>query len=354
MKNYLLIILILFISSCKSDDVENETPNGEMYFPSINSSSWQTQSPSSLQWNENEIQTLYDYLDSKGTKGFIILKDGKIVIEKYFNGHSQSAKQNWYSAAKTLTSITVGIAQQEGFLNINDKTSDYLGMNWTSLTLEKENLISIRHQLSMTSGMNDSNFTATNPTDLTYIADAGTRWAYHNGPYILLQEVITQATNQTYKNYFEEKVENKIGMNGFWFAVGDLHIYRSTTRDMARFGHLILNKGKWNEYEIINNSFFNEMTSVSQNINESYGYLWWLNGENSFMLPSTQEVFNGSIIPNAPNDMIMALGANNQKIYIIPSKNMVVVRMGNSAGGPTYTVSSFDNILWEKINQVIN
>ena len=55
-----------------------------------------------------------------------------------------------------------------------------------------------------------------------------------------------------------------------------------------------------------------EVTSVSQNINNSYGYLWWLNGKSSFMLPTLQTVFDGSMIPNGPNDMIMALGANDQ------------------------------------------
>lgn len=80
--------------------------------------------------------------------------------------------------------MTIGIAQQEGFLNINDKTSDYLGLHWTALNQDKEALITIKNQLSMTTGLNDANFTSTNPINLTYLADAGTRWVYHNGPYI--------------------------------------------------------------------------------------------------------------------------------------------------------------------------
>jgi CubicO group peptidase (beta-lactamase class C family) len=352
MKYAILFLSLLSILSCKSDEIEES--NLDNYYPPLTGNSWQTQTPNDLQWNETQLQSLFDFLEEKHTKGFIILKDGKIVIEKYFNGHSQSAKWNWYSAAKTLTGMTVGIAQQEGFLNINDKTSDYLGVHWTSLNVEKENLITIKDQLSMTSGLDDINFTSTNPTDLTYLADAGTRWAYHNGPYTLLQEVISQATSQNFKSYFSNKIEDKIGMNGTWFNFGDLHIYRSTTRDMARFGHLILKNGKWNDNQIINNSYFNEMTTVSQSINNSYGYLWWLNGKSSFMLPTTQEVFNGSMIPNAPNDMIMALGANDQKIYVIPSKNMVVIRVGDTAGDSNFSLSSFDNNLWGKISQISN
>ena len=143
-------------------------------------------------------------------------------------------------------------------------------------------------------------------------------------------------------------------MNGTWFNFGNFHIYRSTTRDMARFGLLILNKGLWNGNRLIDATYYNEMTNTSQNINKSYGYLWWLNGKDNFMLPQSQQVFNTLMIPNAPNDMIMALGANDQKIYIVPSKNMVVIRMGDVAGDETYSLSSFDNILWEKINAFIN
>ncbi len=352
MKKILIVFTLLTVFSCKEDEIvgQNETN----YFPPISTNFWQTQSLNDLQWNENEILPLFDFLEEKNTKGFMILKDGKIVLEKYFNGHNQSAKWNWYSAAKTLTGITVGIAQQEGFLNINDKTSNYLGAHWTSLPIEKENLITIKHQLSMTTGLNDANFTGTNPSDLTYMADAGTRWAYHNGPYSLLQDVLTQATNQNFNNYFNQKIANKIGMNGNWFDFGNLHIYRSTTRDMARFGLLIQNKGIWNGNEIINTTFFTEMTTVSQSINNSYGYLWWLNGKRNFMLPDTQTVFNGSMIPNAPNDLIMALGANDQKIYIVPTEKLVVVRMGDAVGDTTYSLSSFDNALWEKINLIIN
>ncbi len=352
MKHLLLSFYILVIFSCKSDEVTENT-NTEMYFPSQTSNSWETTNSSSLGWNTDNLESLYNYLDNKGTKGFIILKNGRIVIEKYFNGHSQNAKHNWYSAAKTLTGLTVGIAAQEGFLNLSDKTSDYLGNHWTSLPLEKENLITIKHQLTMTTGLNDANFTSTLPSNLTYLADAGNRWAYHNGPYTLLQSVVENATNTTFSNYFNEKIATKIGLNGFWFETGDLHIYRSTTRDMARFGLLILNQGKWKENPLINANYFNEMTNTSQNINLSYGYLWWLNGKNSFMLPSTQVVFDGSIIPNAPNDLIAALGANDQKIYVIPSKKIVIVRCGDSAGAPQLTSSSFDNVLWSKINDVI-
>jgi len=125
---------------------------------------------------------------------------------------------------------------------------------------------------------------------------------------------------------------------------------------MARFGILALNKGKWNNEQILNETYFKESTSSSQNINPSYGYLWWLNGKSNYMVPGAQTVFQGALVSNAPADMFAAMGAEDQRIYVIPSKNMVVIRMGNASdpANPNFAVSGFDNELWQKINAVIN
>jgi hypothetical protein len=91
-------------------------------------------------------------------------------------------------------------------------------------------------------------------------------------------------------------------------------------RSMARFGLLISNKGKWNTEEIINEPFINATTATSQNINLSYGYLWRLNGKAGYHLPQSEMLFTVSIISTAPSDMFMALGKNEQQIYITPRK----------------------------------
>ena len=72
------------------------------------------------------------------------------------------------------------------------------------------------------------------------------------------------------------------------------------------------------------------------------------------MLPGSQLNFDGKLIPNAPNDLFAALGKNDQKIYIAPSNNIVVIRMGEKANTEALALSSFDNQLWEKINAMIN
>ncbi|WP_339917631.1 serine hydrolase [Yeosuana marina] len=352
---HILIILFLMVSCSSNDNPTDPNPiNEELYFPPINSETWETTSIADLGWNESELQPLLDYLEEKNTKGFMILYNGKIVVESYLNGHTDSTPWYWASAGKTLTSTVSGIAQDEGLININNKVSDYLGTGWTSETLDKENLITCKNLLSMNSGIDDSLGDDVSPSNLQYKADAGTRWAYHN-VYVKMQDVVAAASNETWTNYFNTKLKDKIGMSGSWIDLGPLSVYWSNTRSMARFGLMIYANGKWNTTRIVSESFLNEATNTSQNINQAYGYLWWLNGKSSYHLPQSQLEFNGTLIPNAPADMYAALGKNDQKIYVVPSKKLVIVRMGDVANldNPTFALSGFDNELWSKINALI-
>ena len=346
-----LVVILLFGCNNSGSEVVTQTPDEALYFPPMTGSVWETKSIESLGWNQSAVQPLLNYLELKNSKGFIILVNGRIVMENYFNGHSATAPWYWASAGKTLTSTVSGIAQQEGLININNKVSTYLGTGWTSATLAKENLITCKNLLSMNSGLNDALGDDVSPANLQYVADAGTRWAYHN-VYVKMQDVVAQASGKTWDAYFNEKLRDKIGMTGIWNPNGGLSVFYSNTRSMARFGLMMYNKGKWDTTQILNENYFNEATNTSQTINLGYGYLWWLNGKASYHLPQTQLQFAGSIIPTAPNDMFMALGKNDQKIYIIPSKKIVVIRMGDVSdpANPTFAVSGFDAELWTKIS----
>ena len=354
---------IYFLCGCSTDATDSEAVNEEpqpestnLYFPPIQSDDWETIGIADLGWNTDREQTLKDFLSEKGTKAFLILKNGRIVVEWYFDEHTQNTSWYWASAGKTLTAFTVGIAQQNNLLDINDKTSDYLGPNWTSLESNKEDLIRIWNQLTMTTGLNELQFDCITPECLSYTADAGTRWAYHNGPYTLLQDVVANASNEDWNDFFNNQLRDKIGMDGFWFSTNDLNnVYFSTARSMARFGLLNLNNGVWNRETILGDTgYLNDMKTTSQNINKAYGYLWWLNGKSSYRAPASQLEFNGALIPNAPPDTYSGLGKNNQKLYIVPSQGLVIVRMGEDSGENLLGPSSFDNELWENLNAYFN
>lgn len=352
----LCLSLALLISACKKDTASTGPVENQLYFPPVSGSEWLTTTPTLLGWNTAQLNDLYTFLQSKNTKAFIILKDGKIAAERYFGTFTQDSLWYWASAGKTMTAFLVGIAQQEGLININNRSSLYLGRGWTSLAAAKEDLITVRHQLTMTTGLDDGvpDDDCTTPSCLLFKADAGTRWAYHNAPYTLLDKVVENATGLSYNNYFQQKIRNRIGMNGLWMRSGFNNVFFSNARSMARFGLLLLNKGKWEQTPIISDtSYFNAQVNSSQTINPSYGYLTWLNGKATFMTPIFQTVFTGMIIPNAPSDMYCALGKNDQKIYVVGSQKLVVIRLGESSGTPALALSGFDNELWGRLKSVI-
>ncbi|MEQ3664042.1 MULTISPECIES: serine hydrolase domain-containing protein [unclassified Olleya] len=354
---YLIFSLLTFISlSCTSKDDTDLKENHDaqnIYFPPLDSDTWETKSPSELQWNTSALAELSSFLENTNTKSFIILHKGKIAFEQYFNDHALTDPWYWASAGKTLTSTVTGIAQDQGLLEISSKVSDYLGTNWTSETLEQEQLITCQNLLSMDSGLDDSLGDSVAPENLQYIANASNRWAYHN-VYVKLQDVVAAVSNQSWSDYFNENLKNKIGMTGTWITIGDLSVYWSTTRSMARFGLMIYANGQWDNQQIVSDAFLNQATNTSQSINEAYGYLWWLNGKSSYHLPQTQVEFTGELIPNGPSGMYCALGKNDQKLYIVPSKDLVIVRMGEAADDSNFALSSYDNALWEKLNNVFN
>jgi len=331
----------------------NNGNSQSLYFPPTNNNlPWDTLSPITLNWCPDKIDSLYSYLGIQDTKGFIVLKDGKIVLEKYFGTFTKDSLWYWASAGKTITSFLVGKAQEENYLSITDTTSSYLGNGWTNCPLLKERKITIQNQLTMTTGLDDlvPDNHCTIDTCLNYIADAGTRWAYHNAPYTLLEDVINNATNLSINNYTQAKLKSPTGMDGLWFTSGYDNVYASTPRSMARFGLLAQNDFIWNGDTLLNDTAYrHQMVNTSQSLNQSYGYLWWLNGKSSFMVPTIPFVFPGSLCPKSPSDIFSGIGKNGQLVSISKSKGLVMVRMGNNVNNNEVPFVLLDSI-WSKLN----
>lgn len=341
-------IFLLFLA------LMSQISKAQLYFPPITGNTWDTISPASLGWCPDKIDTLFNYLESENSKAFIVLKDGKIVIEHYFGTFTEDSLWYWASAGKSLTSFVVGLAQQEGYLNINDSTSKYLGSGWTICPANKEGLITVKDQLSMTTGLDDAfdNY-CTDDTCLRYLADAGTRWAYHTGAYTILDQVILNATGQSINVYMQSRLKAITGMTGSFVPVDYNNVYFSKARSMARYGLLMLNHGNWDGTQIMTDTnYFNAMINPSQTLNRSYGYLWWLNGQSSFMLPGLQFVFNSVLSPNAPMDMYCALGKNGQMINIVPSQGLVWIRMGDAPATGEVPTNLNDSV-WAKFNDIM-
>lgn len=339
------------------DPSEPEPEEVQLYFPPIGSTEWETLSMEELSWNATAEQPLLDYLVEKDTKAFLIIKNGKIVMEEYFGNTTINSNQTWNSAGKTLISMTVGIAQHEGFISLTNPSSTYLGEGWSSLTPAQENGISVRNHLTMTTGLDydvDNNF-CTDMECFIYKNEPDSFWFYHQGAFSMLEQVITNAVGEDYEAYFNQKIKSKIGMQGSFVKLGFSNFYFSNARSMARFGLLHLANGVWNGDPVLaDTDYFNAMTTTSQELNPAYGYLYWLNGKDTYRIPDSEESYDGKLVPNAPDDMYAGLGGNDQKMYVVPSQNLVVIRMGNDASDSNLGPSSFDDELWIRINALID
>ena len=232
----------------------------------------------------------------------IVWENGQIQAECYFNGFTAESRHNIKSVVKSILSIGIGIAQDEGLLNVDDKISKYLPEFNEGRDL-KHNLIKIRHLLTMSSGifwqggvhyhcpMMDAMRRSKNWVD--YIADCqikttpGTVYNYKEFDVILLSAILSKVTGDAF-DYINEKLFTPLEIyNERWIESPDGVYYSPaldkedesvsalTAREMIKIGQLFLQKGIWNGKQIISTEYIEAAVSPSPQ-NSGYGYLWWL------------------------------------------------------------------------------
>jgi CubicO group peptidase (beta-lactamase class C family) len=326
-----------------------------IYFPPDNNADWERVAPESLGWDTARLDEFLQWLGESETMAFVILKDGKLVVEQYYGLFNRDREWYWASAGKTVTAVLIGALQQQGLMDIHQPTSRYLGAGWTSLTPEQEQRITPWHQLTMTTGVDYgvADKDCTLPQCLRYRANAGEQWFYHNAPYTLLTHVAEAAADTNINTLLNKAFESVPGIklryiNGLGSPYN--RVVASRALDMARFGLLVSNRMAWGEgAPLVDSTFADAMLQPSQDLNPAYGYLWWLNGQDSFIPPGFSISVQQQLIPEAPPDMVSALGANSQILSIVPSLGLVIVRMGQDPG----TLFSFANQKWSRLAQVL-
>ena len=320
-------------------DEENESPNVGYYYPPVAplDDTWETVTPVSLGWDELKLAEALEYVEDHSSTGFLILHKGRIVVEEYWEGWDLHTSDKIFSAGKSVIAVLTGFAVQEDLLAVSDVVYDWIG-RWSFLVLlEREKRITVRHLLTMTSGLSSA---------LTYQGDPGTIWNYNTPAFKNLRDVLEAVSGQDINAFTQSRLYGPIGMRESNWS--DTTYMDASARDMARFGLLVLSDGAWDGTPILTDqTYFQAMLDTSQDLNPAYGYLWWLNGKESYLIPSEEDTPGvGHIIQNGPRDLVAALGTGDKKIYIVPSLDLVVVRHGGDTGTPQLALSSFDNELW--------
>ncbi|CAF4843295.1 unnamed protein product [Rotaria sp. Silwood1] len=275
------------------------------------------------------------------TRAVVVLYDGKLIAEQYASGFSRKSKFLGWSMTKSIISALIGILVNDMKLNIDEPAPV---PEWNN-TNDPRYSITIRNLLQQTSGLNfeedyysksavtqmlfDSSdmaaFAASHP--LKY--KPGTHCYYTSGNTNMLSRIIRHTVGENeYHSFPYRKLFYKLGMNSFLMEVdasgtfvGSSYSW-GTARDWVRFGTLYLNNGLYNNERILSENWIEQTTTLAgSNQYSEYGFQFWLNtGKNN---DSSTRRF-----PNVPTDMFYASGFDGQALFIIPSKKLVVVRLG--------------------------
>lgn len=324
---------------------------------------WQRASPTDLGFDPAALDSIIGDAQAAGSNCLVVVRHGQLAGEWYWNGTDATTAQEVWSVTKSVTSSLVGIAADEGVLQLSDPAGDYIpawqGTDSATVTIED--------LLSNDSGRFwsfDSDYVqmATREADQSGYAIGlgqqhmpGQVWAYNNAAIQTLSEVLQDATGQEPGEFAEERLFEPIGMADTWIRTdqaGNTLTYagvQSTCLDLARFGLLYLNGGAWNGEQVVPQSYVDAAAGASSTeLNAAYGYLWWLNREGPIASTAVATdptnpagTPHGQMVASAPEDMFWAIGLGNQIVQVDPGSNTVVVRLGptdlDSAFGPAQT-----------------
>lgn len=280
------------------------------------------------------VDSAFDYGSNvaQRTRAVVVVYKDQIIAEKYAPGFDKNTKILGWSMTKSVTNAVFGVLEKNGELDIDEQN---LFPTWEQ---DGRSVITLRNLLNMNSGLEwleDYN-TMSDVTNMLFMeSDMGkvqvdkpltgppnASWNYSSGTTNLLSLYLRNQfdSHQEYLDFWYRELIDRIGMHSMIIEtdisgtyVGSSYGW-ATPRDWAKFGLLYLHKGNWNGEQILNESWVEFSHTPTDGSEGSYGAQFWLNA--------------GGMYPDAPKDIYFCNGYQGQQVVIIPSKEMVIVRMG--------------------------
>jgi Beta-lactamase class C and other penicillin binding proteins len=271
-------------------------------------------------------------MDSLKTRSVVVVHKDKIIAEQYATGFDKDTEILGWSMSKSLTSVLIGIIVKNGQLSLNDTG---LFDQW----IDDRKDISIKDLLQMQSGLDFSEVydQISDVTNMLYKSDdiriiprsdplaysPGDHWSYSSGTSNLLTAIIREkiGSDQEYWQYPYDSLFYRIGMTQTIMEtdeagnfIGSSYTY-APPRDWARFGLLMLRNGDWYGDQVVDSSWVDFIRTPTDHGEGIYGGHFWLNADHS-------------AYPDVPDDLFSCNGFQGQYVFIIPSYDLVVVRMG--------------------------
>lgn len=283
----------------------------------------------------------------KDIHSLLIVKDGKLVLEEYFaaegkiigpfvNQVFRDRVQMLASVTKSVNSALLGIAQEQGFITDLDAPAFELFPEYSDLIKDGKELIRVKHLLTMSAGFhwNELVIPYSNPRNdamvmhqgkdlIRYCLEKsmakkpGEKFVYHSGLSVILGEILKRSVGVPGDKFAEEYLFKPLEISAYNWPTTHEGLLKTggglalRPRDMAKFGQLYLNNGKWNEIQIVPEKWVKESTLAHiKTTSGSYGYQWWLRSFD---------------INDKKIDSFYAIGTGGQFIVVIPEFDMVLV-----------------------------
>ncbi|MET0271516.1 MAG: serine hydrolase [Phenylobacterium sp.] len=307
------------------------------------------------------LQALVDYVREQKTTGFLVIQDRKVIVERnwlapadagafrafaYGTNAAGELLEDVASQQKSFVAVLAAIAVDKGLLDVARPVSSYLGAGWSKAAPEQEAQVRVLDLLTMSSGLDEG---------FGYAAPPGTTFLYNTPVYAMTKRVLEAAARQPLDVLTRDWLTAPAGMaDTAWRKrpaaladVGNPTGLVTSPGDVARFGQLILDGGRAADgTRVVSEPGVQAMFERSAT-NPAYGRLWWLNGAAFAIRPPARRV-EGPLIPSAPPDTVAALGALDRKLYVSPSRKLIVVRLGQAAPD-----KNFDEGLWQRLAKVV-
>lgn len=325
---------------------------------------WQRATPAQAGFVPARLREVTTEARRASSSCYVVVRDGHLVVEDYWRDGSPEGAKQAFSVTKSVVSTLVGMAQDRGLLSIDQQASRYIA-EWRGTPSAT---VTIRNLLANDSGREWSTDTdyggllqATDQTayavGLSQTSRPGEVWAYNNAAIQTLDRVLREATGRTPGELAEEWLFEPLGMTHSAMSgdrsgssTGTFSGLRSTCLDLARFGMLFAQQGRWEGEQLVSPRWVQEAVgSSSQRLNAGYGLLWWVNRAGDLRGPINQTdlgappsvVAVGRMVPDGPGDMFAALGFGGQVVAVDPGSQTVVVRMGDPVLGEASTTYTF-------------
>lgn len=317
------------------------------------------------------IEQIMATAKANNSTGVVIMQRGKVIAEQYWQPDlsadprlERAARSNFFgttesgliledvaSVQKSVVAVLAGMAQEQNLLSFDDTVSQWLGDGWANGEPDEIGQISLRHLMSMTSGLDDK---------LVPEAPPGTRWRYNTPAYQNVLRVLEKASKLDKNALTKAWLTEALGMQDtYWVDRAGANAKAppmrglvTHARDLARFGQFILEEGLAGEQQLIKKTTLAELFRPSSTMNPSYGLLWWLNPDAGYRTAGDSELHPGRREPRAPANMLSARGALNRLVLVLPDEQLVITRTGlintDKAG------NGFAKVWWDDLQHLLS